>query len=270
MDKAALAALALVGLAVCLGTYQILSGCASSTVEATEEGQNGRETCERQVVVTPFVLLAFMALAGLGVALGRAAVAWSGAVLAVGGCAVFGLSWGGLLFYNSLGVVLAVTVWHLWGASARPRMAASTLAVVLSLPLGLFGAFALATGIPVLFEPCREWDDTDHTVQAGADGCRSRTSGGDISRGEYAFQLVSQQALSIAAFGMAVAGAWRRSGAVLLAAGIAWCLVAVAWTLGFGLPFIPLAILAAVACLAAAWRSRGARPPKAAAAPSPP
>jgi hypothetical protein len=89
-----------------------------------------------------------------------------------------------------------------------------------------------------------------------ADGkCRSVTSS-PMSRGDYAFQLATQHGLAIVAGILALVGAWRGRGLLLAAAGFAWLVVALSWMLGFGLPFIPFALMAGLACLAAAWRLR--------------
>ncbi|HJQ92909.1 MAG TPA: hypothetical protein VJ874_01335 [Candidatus Thermoplasmatota archaeon] len=268
MDKVTLAAVALVAAVVLLGAVQVATGCAGMQVEANEPGAPANEpTCVDRVDAFPFVLLGFMALAGLGLALGRAALAWSGVVLAVAGCIITGLSWGGMLFYHSIAVLLGTTAWHLWSPRRRARLPAATVAAILSLPLGAFGAFALATGIPVLFDPCHEWDDADHSIHMSPDDpCRARSSSG-MGRGEYLLHLASQQGLAIAAFVLAALGAWRTQASLLLAAGIAWVGVAIAWLFGFGLPFIPLAIAAAVACLVGARRLHGPPFPD---APSPP
>lgn len=274
MDKPTLIALCVVAAAVVVGTVQValVAPCAGMRVEANDPGEPANESsCVALDNPAPFVLLGFMALAGAGIALGRAVLAWSGALLTIGGCVVMGFSWGGFLFFHGVAVLAATTAWHLWGDKARPRMGPATFAAVVSLPLGLFGVFTLATATPVLFDPCHEWDDEDGTLSMSPDDpCRSKSSFGDVSREEYVLQLVGQHVVAVVALALAVVAAWRRSAAWALAAGVAWATVVVAWMFGFGLPFIPFALLAAVACLVAAWRLRARPAPPASLPASPP
>lgn len=260
MDRLRVALTVLVLAIVGLGAYQVATACAWSSVEATDEGM-GEETCETRFAVPPFLLLGFMLLAGVGIAFGRLVVAWSGAVLALAGCVILGLSWGGLLFFHALGIVGAVTLWHLWGPRRHARLGRGVLAVVLSLPLGLFGLYTLVTATPVLWDPCHEWGSDDGSLEPGADGCAVRSSSGDIGRLDYALLLASTQGGAVAAVVLAGLGAWRSRMWMLATAGACWAIVAVAWMFTFGLPFIPFALLAAVACGSAAWGLRGGSAP---------
>lgn len=263
MDKVSLAAVLLIGAVVGLGVWQMSQSCAwSSTTKESPEGSpegTGETRCEQKYAVTPFVFLGIMVLAAVGIALTRAPLAWGAAVSALAACTIFGLSWGGALFFHAVATVGIVALWHVSSPVTKAsRVKPSIVAAVLSIPLAAFGLFAVATSGPALLDPCHEWGDggSHGQVSMPADGeCRSVTSS-PLSRGDYAFQLATQHGLAVVAGVLAVLGAWRGRALLLAAAGLAWLVVAAAWMLGFGLPFIPFALLAGLSCLAAAWRLR--------------
>lgn len=108
MRQAALVAAVLVGIAVAHAFY--LSLVAFGMCSASPGGPT---TCETEPSPPALVITLLMAAAGVGIVLARPAVAWAGALPALGLALLFGLSVGGALLVHVGVTVLAVLVWHL-------------------------------------------------------------------------------------------------------------------------------------------------------------
>ena len=105
--------LAVIGLAAAHALYLALSAFGTCTVPASDPGTDGDETCVGQVSGPAMLLVGLMALAGVGLAIARPAVAWTCALVALAVALLFGLSVGGVLLPHVGAVLLATATWHL-------------------------------------------------------------------------------------------------------------------------------------------------------------
>jgi hypothetical protein len=250
------AGLVFVVAAVSFGAWTTLASCSMVGVEAVEEGEPvAEERCVERYDAAPFVLLSFMLAAGAGILLARPAIAWGGAFLALAGCLILGLSWGGVLLFHALAVALGVLLWYVdarrQGKVGRP-LAATTWAVILSLPIGILAAVNLYDGVQALSDPCVQWGPSNSISMSPDDPCQAKTSYG-VTKAEYTRELVLQHAAAFLAVGLAVVGAWRRLPWLLLAAAFLWLVVTGVLLMGFGYPLVPLTLAAGIACAYAGW-----------------
>lgn len=256
MDRVTLAVLLVIGAAIAHGVYLSTSSCSMMSVESTDEGQRpAEETCVQEFSPAPFVLMAFMLLAGIGVWMRQPVMAWAGAIPALAGCIVMGLSWGGVLIFHSVAVLAAVGVWHRWGRRpATSQVSRRAFATIFSIPLGLLALINLGYGLPALFDPCVQWDHNNTMTIGPDDPCRSKTSYGQ-TRSEYVTEMVTWEIIPLTAATVAGIGAWRGKRELLFTAAVLWCVQAMVYVMGFGYPLVPIAVAAAVACFLAARQS---------------
>lgn len=112
MDRSARLPGALATLVTAHALYMSLFGFGYCSVEATEPGTNGSESC--QVVLSPPALLitSFLGVATGGTFLARPTLAWAGVLPALGFAILFGLSVGGALLPHVAAVAVLVAVGH--------------------------------------------------------------------------------------------------------------------------------------------------------------